>query len=138
MAEGKIRVVMAIPALENHTKGYLTVSGMLRDAGMEVILLGNELPERVVETALQESADVIGISTYCGSPVVFGEDLLEAAEKKNIREKTIFIIGGIFPPEDVPNLIKMGFAGVFPPGPGSRREDIISCIRNAIASKKPN
>jgi methylmalonyl-CoA mutase cobalamin-binding domain/chain len=135
MAE-KIRVLMAMPALENHTRGFFTVASMLRDAGMEVVLVGNELPERIIEASIQEDADVIGISTYCGSPVVFGEDLLKAAEEKGVKEKTVFVIGGIFPPQDEPKLEEMGFSGVFPPGPRSTREKIISCIENAVHSKK--
>jgi len=128
----KIRVLMAMPALESHTRGFFTVAGMLRDAGMEVVLLGNELPERIIDTALQEAVDVVGISTYCGSPVVFGRDLLKAAEKKGLHKDTAFIIGGIFPPKDEPILRKMGFAGVFPPGPGSTREKIIACVESAV------
>jgi methylmalonyl-CoA mutase C-terminal domain/subunit len=135
MVESKIKALMAMPALENHTRGLFTVASMLRDAGMEVILVGNELPERIVETAVQESADVIGISTYCGSPTVFGEDLFKAAEEKGIKERTVFVLGGIFPPQDVPMLKEMGFSGVFPPGSGSTREKIISCIKDAVATK---
>jgi methylmalonyl-CoA mutase C-terminal domain/subunit len=137
MAEKKmIRVLMAMPALENHTRGLFTVAGMLRDAGMEVILVGNGLPEGIIETAIQESADVIGISTYCGSPTVFGEDLLKVAEEKKIKESTVFVIGGIFPPQDEPKLKEMGFSGVFPPGPRSTRENIVSCIENAVPTKR--
>jgi len=116
----RIKVLMAMPALESHTRGLFTVASMFRDAGMEVVLLGNELPERIVDTALQEAVDVVGISTYCGSPVVFGRDLLKYAEDKGIKKNTAFIIGGIFPPKDEPTLKEMGFCGVFPPGPGQQ------------------
>jgi methylmalonyl-CoA mutase cobalamin-binding domain/chain len=130
-SQKRIRVLMAMPPLENHTRGFLTVASMLRDAGMEVVLLANELPERIIDTALQEAVDVIGISTYCGSPIVFGKDLLKAAEEKGLKKDTAFVIGGIFPPKDEPALRKMGFAGVFPPGPGSTREKIIACVEAA-------
>lgn len=138
MAEGKrrIKVVMAMPALENHTRGLLTVARMLRDAGMEVVLVGNELPERIIEATVQEDADVIGISIYCGSPIVFGEDLLRAAEEKGIKDRTVFVIGGIFPPQDELKLVEMGFSGVFPPGPGSTRERITFCIEKSVAAKR--
>ncbi len=131
----KIRVLMAMPPLENHTRGFFTVASMLRDAGMEVVLLGNELPERIIDTALQEAVDIIGISTYCGSPVVFGKDLLKAAAEKGLKKNTAFIIGGIFPPQDEPKLKRMGFAGVFPPGPGAAREKIIACVEGAVQKK---
>jgi methylmalonyl-CoA mutase len=127
----KIKVLMAMPALESHTRGLFTVASMLRDAGMEVVLLGNELPERIIDTALQEAVDVVGISTYCGSPVVFGKDLLKSADEAGIKKSTAFIIGGIFPPQDEPTLKKMGFSGVFPPGPGATREKIITCVEEA-------
>jgi len=134
----KIRVLMAMPPLENHTRGLFTVSAMLRDAGMEVILLGNELPERIIDTAIQEAVDVIGISTYCGSPVVFGRDLLKIAQDKGLKKETGFIIGGIFPPKDEPALRKMGFAGVFPPGPGSTRENIVDCVKSMVSKTRGN
>ena len=136
MVERKIRALMAMPALENHTRGFFTVASMLRDAGMEVILVGNELPERIIEVAIQEDADAVGISTYCGSPIVFGEDLFKAAEEKGIKESTVFVMGGIFPPQDEPKLKEMGFSGVFPPGPKSAREKIVSCIENAVRNKR--
>lgn len=126
-----IRVLMAMPSLENHTRGLLSVASMLREAGMEVILLGNERADRIVDIAIRENADVIGVSTYCGSSVVFGKDLMEAAERKCLKNVS-FLIGGIFPPQDEPELKKMGFAGVFPSGPGASRDKILSCIEVAV------
>ena len=138
MAERKrrIKIVMAMPPLETHTRGLLTVTTMLRDAGMEVVLLGNALPEGIIEAAIQENVDAIGISTYCGSPIVFGEDLLKEAEKKGIKDSTVFVMGGVFPPQDEPKLEEMGFSGVFPPGPKSTRENIVSCIEAAVSAKR--
>ena len=137
MAEKRrIRVLLAMPPLENHTRGLFTVARMLRDAGMEVILLGNQLPERIIQAGVQEDADVIGVSTYCGSPIIFGEDLLRAAEENGVKDRTVFVIGGIFPPQDEPKLEEMGFSGVFPPGPRSTREKIVSCIENAVSTKR--
>lgn len=134
--ERKIRVLMAMPPLENHTRGLFTVASMLKDAGMEVILLGNELPERIIETAIQEDTQVVGISLYCGSPVVFGENMLKVAEEKGIKDRTVFVLGGIFPPQDEPKLKEMGFSGIFPPGPRSTREKIVSSIENVVRSKQ--
>ena len=138
MAEGrKIRVLMAMPPLETHTRGFFTVAGMLRDAGMEVILLGNELPERVIETAIQEDTQVVGISMYCGSPVVFGENMLKVAEERGIKERTVFVLGGIFPPQEEAKLKEIGFSGIFPPGPRSTREKIVSGIEDAVRKLNP-
>jgi methylmalonyl-CoA mutase C-terminal domain/subunit len=132
--EKKIRVLLAQFPLETHSRGIITVAGMLRDAGMEVVLLGNALSEQIIMAAVQEFADVIGISTYCGGELALGSDLLKAAEKAGIKESTVFIMGGIFPPKNAPELEKVGFSATFPPS--STKEDIVSSIKNAVASKR--
>ena len=131
--KSKIKVLLAQFPLETHNRGLIAVAGMLRDAGMEVVLYGNALPEQIIETAVQEYVDVVGISTYCGGELELGDDLLKAAEDKGIKERTIFLMGGIFPPQDAPKLKKMGFSGTFL---SATQEEIVSCINNAIASKK--
>ncbi len=130
----KIKVLLAQFSLESHSRGLVTVAGMLRDAGMEVILFGNALPEQIIEAAVQEYVDVVGISTYCGGELALGSDLLKAAEERGIKGHTVFLIGGIFPPDDAPKLKEFGFSGVFPPS--ATREEIVSCIENAVASTK--
>ena len=132
--QGKVRVLLAQFPLETHSRGLLTVAGMLSDEGMEVVLLGNASPERIVEAAVQEDADVIGISTYCSGELVLAADLMNAAERQETRQRTIFLIGGIFPPDNAPKLREMGFSGVFPPS--STREQITSCIRNALVARR--
>lgn len=132
VAKKKIKILLAQFPLENHSRGIITVAGMLRDAGMEVVLIGNELPERVIETAVQEDVDVIGISTYCGGELALSGDLMKAAEDKGIKEHVVFLLGGIFPPKNDPKLREMGFSGVFPPS--STKEEIISCIEAAVVA----
>ena len=129
----KIKVLLAQFPLETHSRGIITVAGMLRDAGMEVVLLGNALPEQIIDAAVQEYADVVGVSTYCGGELALGEDLLKAAEERGIRDYAVFLIGGIFPPDDVPKLKEMGFSGTFL---STTKEEIVSCIENALASRK--
>ena len=131
--QGKVKVLLAQFPLETHSRGLLTVAGMLRDAGMEVVLMGNALPEHIVETASQEYVDVVGISTYCGGELALGTELLKAAEKKGIKEQTVFLIGGIFPPKDIPKLKELGFSGTFL---SATKADIVSCIEDAMAAKK--
>ncbi len=134
MADKKrIKVLLAQFPLETHSRGIITVAGMLKDAGMEVILIGNELPERVIETAIQEDVDVVGISTYCGGELALGKDLMKAAGEKGIKSQTVFLLGGIFPPKNAPKLKEIGFSGVFPPS--ATREEIVSCIENAVNAK---
>lgn len=134
IAKKNIKVLLAQFPLESHSRGIITVAGMLRDAGMEVILIGNELPERVIETAIQEDVDVIGISTYCGGELALSGDLMKAAEDKGIKDRTVFLLGGIFPPKNDPKLREMGFSGVFPPS--STREEIVSCIEGAVPARR--
>ena len=133
MARQKIKVLLAQFPLETHSRGIITVAGMLKDAGMEVVLIGNELPERIIETAVQEDVDVIGISTYCGGELALSSDLLKAAEEKGIKDNTVFLLGGIFPPKDMPKLKKMGFNGTFL---AATKEEIVSCIEKSLAAKR--
>ncbi len=128
----KIRVLLAQPSLENHSRGIITVAQMLRNAGMEVIYIGNSLPEQVAQVALQEDADVIGISVLCGSELVFGKDLIKYAKKKKLREDLLLMLGGIFPPQHIPKLKKIGFKGIF--GPGATKEEIVGFIKGALPS----
>ena len=130
--KSKIKVLLAQFPLETHSRGMITVAGQLKDAGMEVVLLGNELPERIIEAAVQEDADVVGISTYCGGELALGGDLLKAAEERGIKDSTVFLIGGIFPPRDMPKLKKMGFSGAFL---SATKEEIVACIEKAVAEK---
>ena len=129
----KIRVLLAQFPLETHNRGIITVAGMLRDTGMEVILMGNALPEQIIEAAAQEAVDVVGISTYCGGELVLGEDLLKAAAERELKDRTLFILGGIFPPKNESRLKEIGFSATFPPS--STREEIISTIKSAVSAK---
>ena len=128
-----IKVLMAQFPLESHSRGLITVSGMLKDAGMEVVLIGNELPERIIEAAMQEDVDVIGISTYCGGELALGQDLIKAAEEKGIKDHTVFLMGGIFPPQNISKLKEIGFSGAFLT---ATREEITDCIEKSVAVKR--
>jgi len=134
MAKGKYRVLLAQFPLETHNRGLLAVAGMLRDAGMEVIIMGNALPEQIVNTALQEDADVVGISTYCGGEVAQGAELMKAAESRGIKDRTVFLLGGIFPPVDTPKLKKLGFTETFPPS--ATTEQMVAAIEAGVAAKR--
>ncbi len=131
--ERKIKALLAQFPLETHSRGIITVAGMLRDAGMEVVLMGNALPQQIIEVAAQEDADVVGISTYCGGELALGNELMKAAEEKGIKNHTVFVLGGIFPPKDMPKLKKMGFSGTFL---STTQEEIVQTIKSAVASKR--
>lgn len=130
-----VKVLIAQFPLETHSRGMITVAGMLRDSGMEVVLLGNATPEQIVSTAVQEDVDVVGISTYCGGELPLAADLLEAAEKEGLKDRAVFLLGGVFPPSNAPKLKAMGFAQTFPPS--STREEIVDCIERALPKNAP-
>ncbi|GAI90428.1 unnamed protein product, partial [marine sediment metagenome] len=87
-----------------------------------------------IEAAVQESVDAVGISTYCGGELALGSELLQAAEEKGIKEHTVFLMGGIFPPKNAPKLKEIGFSATFPPS--ATKEEIVSSIENAVTSKR--
>jgi methylmalonyl-CoA mutase C-terminal domain/subunit len=131
--ERKIRVMIATLGLEPHWRGAATVAGMLRDLGTEVIYIGNAYPEEIVQAAVQEDVDVIGVSCLTGTHLTLGSELLQIAEQERIKDKIVFAIGGVFPPRDVPKLREIGFDAVF--GPGARGEEIYGSVANAVTAK---
>jgi len=132
--ERKIKVLLAQFPLETHSRGIITVAGILRDAGMEVVLIGNAMPEQIVGAAIQEDADVVGISTYCGGELAIGSQLMKVAEEKGIKKHTVFLRGGVFPPNNAPKLKEIGFSSTFL---STTKEEIISTIKSAVALKRP-
>lgn len=123
----KIRVLVAKPGLDGHDRGAKVVARALRDAGMEVIYGGlRQTPEMIVETALQEDVDVIGLSILSGAHLpLFSRisDLIEQHELQGV----LLVAGGIIPDEDVASVREMGFHAVF--GPGTSTIEIVDFIR---------
>jgi methylmalonyl-CoA mutase, C-terminal domain len=113
---GPIRVVIAKPGLDGHDRGAKVVARALRDAGMEVIYTGlHQTPEQIVEAALQEDADGIGLSILSGAHMTLCAKVLELLKDRNALDITVFV-GGIIPDADIPELEKLGIAKVFTPG----------------------
>jgi methylmalonyl-CoA mutase C-terminal domain/subunit len=106
---------------------------MLQNQGMDVIYRGNAYPKEIIEVAIREDADVIGISSLLGAHLTLGGELLQRAKQKGIKEEMVFIIGGVIPPHDVPKLKELGFDGIF--GPGAREEEIGGFVRNVVTAK---
>jgi methylmalonyl-CoA mutase C-terminal domain/subunit len=129
----KVKVLLSKLGLDVHNRGLITVASELRDAGMEVIFLGNSFPLEILNTAIQEDADVVGVSSLGGAHLTLGRELMEEARKKGLRDRMAFVIGGVFPPLDEEKLREIGFDGVFPPG--STREKIVSSIRKIVSRK---
>ncbi len=126
----KIRVLVAKPGLDGHDRGAKVVARALRDAGMEVIYTGlRQTPEMIVEAALQEDVDVIGLSILSGAHMAIVPRIFELMKANGLDEVKV-VIGGIIPNEDIPTLEKMGVSGIF--GPGANTEKIAEYIRKAV------
>ncbi|MFQ3534318.1 MAG: cobalamin B12-binding domain-containing protein [Aggregatilineales bacterium] len=131
MSERKIRVLVAKPGLDGHDRGAKIVARALRDAGMEVIYTGlRQTPEMIVEAALQEDVDVIGLSILSGAHMALVPRILELMKAHDLSDVKV-VLGGIIPDEDIPILQQMGVSGVF--GPGSDTQEIVEHIRKVIA-----
>jgi methylmalonyl-CoA mutase C-terminal domain/subunit len=112
----KIRVVIAKPGLDGHDRGAKVIARALRDAGMEVIYMGlRQTPEQIVGAALQEDADVIGLSILSGAHMHICPRVMELLKEKGL-EDVLVVIGGIIPDVDIPKLQEMGVGGIFLPG----------------------
>jgi len=131
--EGKIKVLLSKLGLDVHNRGIITVARELRDAGMEVICIGNSLPKEIIETAIQEDVDVIGISSLGGAHLTLGSELVEEAKREGLKDNIVFVIGGVFSPNDAVKLQEIGFDGVFTPG--ATREEIVSSIQEFVSNK---
>jgi methylmalonyl-CoA mutase C-terminal domain/subunit len=112
----RLRIVVAKPGLDGHDRGAKIVARALRDAGHEVIYTGlHQTPEQIVETAIQEDADLIGLSVLSGAHMTLFRRLVELLDERDARDIKVFG-GGIIPDEDIPALEELGVARVFTPG----------------------
>jgi len=126
----RIRVVIAKPGLDGHDTGAKVVAHTLKDAGMEVIYTGlHRSIEDIVKTALEEDADVIGMSIYSGAHLPLSKKLMDQLEDKAISDKLV-LIGGNIPQRDIKILKDYGVAGVFTTG--TRLEEIVTFIRQNV------
>ena len=126
----KIRVLIAKPGLDGHDRGAKVVARALRDAGMEVIYTGlRQTPEQIVETAIQEDVDVIGLSILSGAHTHLFPKVMELLKENDIKD-IIVMGGGVIPEEDIPELKKVGIAEIFTPGTDTR--DIVKFIKEKV------
>ncbi len=128
--ERKIRVVVAKPGLDGHDRGAKVIARALRDAGMEVIYTGlRQTPEMIVNAALQEDVDVIGLSILSGAHNAIVPRVMELLQQHKI-EDVLVLVGGIIPDQDIEVLKKAGVAGIFQPG--TPMEEIVQFIRTNV------
>ena len=128
-----IRVLVAKPGLDGHDRGAKVIARALRDAGMEVVYTGiRQTPQMIVETALQEDVDVIGLSILSGAHMALFPEII-AGLRANGMEDVLLLAGGIIPLEDQPELRQMGLRGIF--GPGATTGDIITFIQETVEER---
>lgn len=130
--ENKARVLIAIPGFDGHWKGAVVVSRGLRDAGMEVIYMGQQQPDQIAEAAVQEDVDIVGLSVYAAGHIRLINKVLNTLKAKGGEEIKV-IVGGIIPQPDIPKLKALGVRGVFPPG--SPISDIVQCIQREVQKR---
>lgn len=134
MAEKKIRVVVAKPGLDGHDRGAKVIARAFRDAGMEVIYTGlRQTPEQIVETAIQEDADAIGLSVLSGAHEHYFKAIVSLLKEKNAADIVVFG-GGVIPEADVPTLLSVGAGAIF--GPGTPTTDCIDWLKKAVAERR--
>jgi methylmalonyl-CoA mutase, C-terminal domain len=130
----KLRVVIAKPGLDGHDRGAKVIARALRDAGMEVIYTGlRQTPEMIAAAALQEDADVIGLSILSGAHNHIAPRLMQLLKEKGLDD-VLVVIGGIIPDVDIPPLKAMGIKGIFLPG--TPMQDIITFINEHARNAK--
>ena len=127
-----LRIVVAKPGLDGHDRGAKVVARAMRDAGFEVIYTGlHQMPKQIVETALQEDADAIGVSVLSGAHLVLFEELMDELRARDAADIVVFG-GGIIPAADIPALTQMGVAQVF--GPGTPMQEIVDWVHANVSA----
>jgi len=127
---GPIRVVIAKPGLDGHDRGAKIIARALRDAGMEVIYTGlHQTPEQIVETAIQEDADAVGVSILSGAHMTLVPRIVDGL-RANGAEDVLVVVGGTVPQDDADELKALGVAEVF--GPGATTGEIVDFLRGAV------
>ena len=131
MTQRTLRILVAKPGLDGHDRGAKIIARALRDAGMEVIYTGlHQTPEQIVETAIQEDADAVGISILSGAHMTLVPRILDGLRANGV-EDVLVVVGGTIPTDDAEELKKLGVAGVFTPG--APTSEIVEFLRGAVA-----
>lgn len=131
LMSSRTRVVVAKPGLDGHDRGVKVVARALRDAGMEVIYTGlHQTPEQIVETAIQEDADAVGLSVLSGAHMTLFRRVVELLAERDAQDMVVFG-GGIIPEADIPELERIGVAKIFTPG--ATTQAIVEWVRANVA-----
>ena len=133
MADKKIKVIMAKPGLDGHDRGAKLLARIFSEAGMEVVYTGlRQTPDMIVNAALQEDADVVGLSSLSGVHNYFFPEVVKKLKEKGLNH-VLIVGGGIIPEEDIPVLKKAGMSEIF--GPGTNTGKIVEYIKSNVKAK---
>jgi methylmalonyl-CoA mutase C-terminal domain/subunit len=127
MSQKKIRVLMSKPGIDGHWRGGIVVSRAIRDAGMELIFGGFQNVQQIVESAIQEDVDVIGLSIHSGAHFAYTQQVIDLLKERGVIDNIMILVGGVVPAKDFAKLREMGVANVY--GPGSMTSDIVDFIK---------
>ncbi|MDQ3485066.1 MAG: cobalamin B12-binding domain-containing protein [Actinomycetota bacterium] len=126
-----IRVVVAKPGLDGHDRGAKVIARALRDAGMEVVYTGlHQTPDQIVETAIQEDADIIGLSVLSGAHMTLFKKVMQLLTEREATDIVVFG-GGIIPQDDIPLLRDIGVARIFTPG--TKTHDVVTWVNETVS-----
>ena len=130
MNDKKIRVLMSKPGIDGHWRGGIVVSRALRDAGMELIFGGFQNVKQIVEAAIQEDVDVLGLSIHSGAHFAYTQQIIDLLKEKGVFDDILILVGGVIPAKDFTKLKEMGVANIY--GPGSMTSDIAEFIKSHV------
>ena len=123
----RVRILLTRLGMDAHWRGSMVVARALRDNGMEVIYMGNQMPDSIVEAAIQEDVDIIGLSTLSGNHSILVPEVMTLLKKEGLENLPV-ILGGTIPPSEIPKMKELGVKEVF--GPGAPLNRIIDLINN--------
>lgn len=121
---------MSKPGIDGHWRGGIVVSRALRDAGMELIFGGFQNVQQIVEAAIQEDVDVIGLSIHSGAHFAYTQQIIDLLKERGVLDNIMILVGGVIPAKDFSKLREMGVANVY--GPGSMTADIVEFIKTHV------
>ena len=131
-SERKIKVIVSKVGLDGHDRGAKVIASLLKEAGMEVVYLGlYQMPEDIIRSAIDEDADVIGVSYLSGEHLAFTPKLVDEMERNDLDD-VLLVAGGVIPPEDIPTLKEMGIDEVFVAG--TLTKPIVEFIQGHVRS----
>lgn len=121
---------MSKPGIDGHWRGGIVVSRAIRDAGMELIFGGFQNVEQIVESAIQEDVDVIGLSIHSGAHFAYTQQVIDLLKERGVLDNVMILVGGVVPAKDFSKLKEMGVANIY--GPGSMTSDIVEFIKTHV------